>query len=251
MKAEAALNGTATAQIKAMTAAENEHYAALEAMLTAEEKAAIVKQMRIAAIQSLLTAQQQEYLSNIGLTASSNGYEAAALSVMTVEQRLALSKVDLTTKSAAYRAAIAQETAAKQAGQLASLEAMRTSVKEAAVAVESAKSKAIAATQAVEAARYEVYWAQQSGNATAIAAAQNEWRRPLTHNYWHEKQHWPHPLTFTPRKEIGSHGHGSGPHRIYCRHWSKDCTNSSHQHSFSSHGQVIHNVQSVVGYLTR
>lgn len=172
MKAEAALNGTATAQIKAMTAAENEHYAALEAMLTAEEKAAIVKQMRIAAIQSLLTAQQQEYLSNIGLTASSNGYEAAALSVMTVEQRLALSKVDLTTKSAAYRAAIAQETAAKQAGQLASLEAMRTSVKEAAVAVESAKSKAIAATQAVEAARYEVYWAQKSGNATAIAAAQ-------------------------------------------------------------------------------
>lgn len=172
MKAEAALNGTATAQIKAMTAAENEHYASLEAMLTAEEKAAIVKQMRIATIQSLLTAQQQEYLSNIGLTASSNGYEAAALSVMTVEQRLALSKVDLTTKSAAYRAAIAQETAAKQAGQLASLEAMRTSVKEAAVAVESAKSKAIAATQAVEAARYEVYWAQQSGNATAIAAAQ-------------------------------------------------------------------------------
>ena len=165
MKAEAALNGTATAQIKAMTAAENEHYAALEAMLTAEEKAAIVKQMRIAAIQSLLTAQQQEYLSNIGLTASSNGYEAAALSVMTVEQRLALSKVDLTTKSAAYRAAIAQETAAKQAGQLASLEAM-------AVAVEAAKSKAISATQAVEAARYEVYWAQQSGNATAIAAAQ-------------------------------------------------------------------------------
>ena len=165
MKAEAALNGTALAQKKAMTAAENEHYAALEAMLTAEEKAAIVKQMRIAAIQSLLTAQQQEYLSNIGLTASSNGYEAAALSVMTVEQRLALSKVDLTTKSAAYRAAIAQETAAKQAGQLASLEAM-------AVAVEAAKSKAISATQAVEAARYEVYWAQQSGNATAIAAAQ-------------------------------------------------------------------------------
>ncbi len=172
MKAEAALNGTATAQNKAMTAAENEHYAALEAMLTAEEKAAIVKQMRIAAIQSLLTAQQKEYLSNIGLTASSGGYEAAALSVMTVEQRSALSKVDLTTKSAAYRAAIAKETAAKQAGQLASLAAMRTSVKEAAIAVESAKSKAIAATQAVEAARYEVYWAQKSGNATAIAAAQ-------------------------------------------------------------------------------
>ncbi len=172
MKAEAALNGTATAQIKAMTAAENAHFASLESMLTAEEKAAIVKQMRIAAIQSLLTAQQQEYISNIGLTTSSAGYEAAALSVMTVEQRMALSKMDLTTKSAAYKAAVMQETAAKQSGQLASLESMRTSVKEAAVAVEAAKSKAIAATQAVEAARYEVYWAQQSGNATAIAAAQ-------------------------------------------------------------------------------
>lgn len=172
MKAEAALNGTATAQIKAMTAAENAHFASLEAMLTAEEKAAIVKQMRIVAIQSLLTAQQQEYISNIGLTTSSAGYEAAALSVLTVEQRMALSKVDLTAKSAAYRAAVMQETTAKQAGQLASLESMRTSVKEAAVAVESAKTKAIAATQAVEAARYEVYWAQQSGNATAIAAAQ-------------------------------------------------------------------------------
>lgn len=172
MKAEAALNGTALAQKKAMTAAENAHFTALEATLSAEQQAAIVKQLRIGAITSLLTVQQQEYLSNIGLTTSSAGYEAAALSVLSAEQRLALSKVDLTTKSAAYRAAIAQETAAKQAGQLASLEAMRTSVKEAAVAVESAKSKAIAATQAVEAARYEVYWAQQSGNATAIAAAQ-------------------------------------------------------------------------------
>ncbi len=172
MKAEAALNGTATAQIKAMTAAENAHFASLESMLTAEEKAAIVKQMRIAAIQSLLTAQQQEYISNIGLTTSNAGYEAAALSVLTVEQRMALSKMDLTTKSAAYKAAVMQETAAKQSGQLASLESMRTSVKDAAVAVEAAKSKAIAATQAVEAARYEVYWAQQSGNATAIAAAQ-------------------------------------------------------------------------------
>ena len=172
MKAEAALNGTATAQIKAMTAAENAHFASLESMLTAEEKATIVKQMRIAAIQSLLTSQQQEYISNIGLTTSSAGYEAAALSVLTVEQRMALSKMDLTAKSAAYKAAVMQETAAKQSGQLASLESMRTSVKEAAVAVEAAKSKAIAATQAVEAARYEVYWAQQSGNATAIAAAQ-------------------------------------------------------------------------------
>lgn len=172
MKAEAALNGTTIAQKKAMTAAENAHFTALEATLSAEQQAAIVKQLRIGAITSLLTVQQQEYLSNIGLTTSSAGYEAAALSVLSAEQRLALSKMDLTAKSAAYRAAVIQEVQSKRASQAASLETMRTTVKEAAVAVEAAKSKAISATQAVEAARYEVYWAQQSGNATAIAAAQ-------------------------------------------------------------------------------
>lgn len=172
MKAEAALNGTAIAQTKAMTAAENAHFAAIEATLSAEQQAAIAKQLRIAAIQSLLTVQQQEYLSNINLTASSAGYEAAALSVLSVEQRMALSKMDLTTKSAAYRAAVIQEVQSKNASQAASLATMRTTVKEAAVAVEAAKTKAIAANQAVEAARYEVYWAQQTGNATSIAAAQ-------------------------------------------------------------------------------
>lgn len=171
MKAEAALNGTALAKKKAMTAAENAHFTALEATLSAEQQAAIVKQLRIGAITSLLTVQQQEYLSNIGLTTSSAGYEAAALSVLSAEQRLALSKMDFTAKSADYRAAVIQEVQSKRASQAASLETMRTTVKEAAVAVEAAKSKAISATQAVEAARYEVYWAQQSGNATAIAAA--------------------------------------------------------------------------------
>lgn len=172
MKAEAALNGTALAQKKAMTATENAHFTALEATLSAEQQAAIVKQLRIGAITSLLTVQQQEYLSNIGLTTSSAGYEAAALSILSAEQRLALSKMDLTAKSAAYRAAVIQEVQSKRASQAASLETMRTTVKEAAASVEAAKSKAISATQAVEAARYEVYWAQQSGNATAIAAAQ-------------------------------------------------------------------------------
>lgn len=172
MKAEAALNGTALAQKKTMTAAEKAHFTALEATLSAEQQAAIVKQLQIGAITSLLTVQQQEYLSNIGLTTSSAGYEDAALSVLSAEQRLALSKMNLTAKSAVYRAAVIQDVQSKRASQAASLETMRTTVKEAAVSVEAAKSKAISATQAVEAARYEVYWAQQSGNATAIAAAQ-------------------------------------------------------------------------------
>lgn len=174
MKTEAVLSGEVVSQKKAMEAAEMANYAALQTTLTAEEQAAVVKQMRIAAIQSLLTAQQQEYLANLNLTASSSGYEAAAIGVMTAEQRLALSKQDLTAKSATYRAAIMQEAQAKMANQAQTVEAMRTTVREAACTVEAAKAKAIAATQATEAARYEVYWAQQSGNATAIASAQKK-----------------------------------------------------------------------------
>ena len=174
MKTEAVLSGEVVSQKKAMEAAEMANYAALQTTLTAEEQAAVVKQMRIAAIQSLLTAQQQEYLANLNLTASSSGYHAAAIGVMTAEQRLALSKQDLTAKSATYRAAIMQEAQAKMANQAQTVEAMRTTVREAARTVEAAKAKAIAATQATEAARYEVYWAQQSGNATAIASAQKK-----------------------------------------------------------------------------
>lgn len=174
MKTEAVLSGEVVSQKKAMEAAEMANYAALQTTLTAEEQAAVVKQMRIAAIQSLLTAQQQEYLANLNLTASSSGYETAAIGVMTAEQRLALSKQDLTAKSATYRAAIMQEAQAKMVNQAQTVEAMRTTVREAARTVEAAKAKAIAATQATEAARYEVYWAQQSGNATAIASAQKK-----------------------------------------------------------------------------
>lgn len=174
MKAEAILTGEVSNQKKAMAAAEKANYDALVTTLTAEEQSAVVKQMRIAAIQSLLTAQQQEYLTNLNLTASSSGYEAAAMGVMTAEQRLALSKQNLTAKSAVYRAAIVQEAQAKMANQTQTIEAMRSDVKAAARSVEAAKAKAIAATQATEAARYEVYWAQQSGDATAIASAQKK-----------------------------------------------------------------------------
>lgn len=172
MKAESVLSGQVRTQQEALTAAENAHFIALESTLTAEQKSNILKQVRIGAIQGLLTAQQQEYLSNIGLTTSSEGYVAAATSVLTADQRLSLSKMDLTAKGAIYRASVMQEAQANTAKNATTLESMRLSVKEAAMSVESAKTKAIAANQRVEAARYEVYWAKQSGNATAVAAAE-------------------------------------------------------------------------------
>lgn len=174
MKLEAVATGRVAAQTKAMTAAEQAHVAALQQQLTVEENANLVKQLRINYIQQLLTVQQQEYLSNLNITASHANYEAVALGVLSVEQREALSKLDLTSKSALYRAALEQEVAGKIANQNASLNAMRISVKEAAAKLQQAKTSAVASTQAVEAARYEVYWAKQSGDATRIATAEKK-----------------------------------------------------------------------------
>lgn len=171
LKLEAQATGQVTAQNEAMAAAQTARTAALEASLTAEELANVQSQIRIATIQTLLTEQQKEYLSNLNLTTSSAGYEAAATSVMSVEQRLALNKVDLTGKSAAYRAALEQEVAAKRQSQAASLDAMRTEVKLAAQKMESARADAVAAKAAVDRSYYEVYRAQQTGNAEQIAIA--------------------------------------------------------------------------------
>lgn len=174
LKLDANLTGQTARQTQLMTAAEKAHTAALQQKLTAEEHANLVKKLRIATIQQLLTAQQQEYLSNLNLTASSANYEAVAMGVLTVEQREALSKTDLSAKSAVYRAALAQEVAAKTQNQAATLNAMRTEVSAAAAKVEAAKQGAIASMQATEATRYEVYWAKQSGQAHLVAAAEKK-----------------------------------------------------------------------------
>lgn len=174
MKAEAVATGQVAAQTKAMQAVQEAHIATLEKELTAEELATIQKNLRIATIQSLLTAQQQEYISNLGLTTSSEGYEAAAMSVLSVEQRMSVSKLDLSANSAIYRSALEQEVLAKRANTTATLDAMRADVSAAARRVESTKAAAVAAMQRTEAARYEVYWAKQTGDATAIATAEKK-----------------------------------------------------------------------------
>lgn len=178
MRAEAVATGQVAAQQQQMAAANQAYVASLEAELTAEEIAEVKKRLRIATIQSLLTAQQQEYISNLGLTTSSKNYEAVAMQVLTVDQRLAVQKLDLSSKSAVYRAALDQEVAAKRTATAATrekaaaeLEAMRTEVSAAAKRMEQAKQTAVAAMQKAEAARYELYWTRQSGDAAAIAAA--------------------------------------------------------------------------------
>ena len=174
MRTDDVLTGKTAARTRAMTAAQEAHTVVLQKQLTAEELVNLQKKLRISTIQGLLTAQQQEYLSNLNLTTSSAGYEAAVMSVLTAEQREALGKVDLSSKSAIYRAALEQEVAIKNRSQAATLSEMRADVSAAAAKVETAKQTAIASMQATEAARYEVYWAKQSGDATRIATAEKK-----------------------------------------------------------------------------
>lgn len=174
MKADEALTGKTAAATNAMTAAQEAHTASLQKQLTVEEQENLVKRLRIATIQQLLTAQQQEYLSNLGVTASSQNYEAVATGVLSLEQRQALSKTDLSSKSAIYRAALEREVAVKVQGKAVTLDTMRADVKAAAARVESAKQSAVVSMQAVESARYELYWAKQSGDATRIATAEKK-----------------------------------------------------------------------------
>ncbi|WP_276962199.1 tape measure protein [Bacteroides graminisolvens] len=174
MKADEAATGKTAAITAKMTAAQEAHTVSLQKQLTVEEQANLTKQLRIATIAQLLTAQQQEYLSNLNLTTSSANYEAVAMSVLSVEQREALSKTDLSAKSIIYQAALEKEVLAKNQSTAATMAAMREDVKAAAAKMEAAKSAAVSSMQAVESARSELYWAKQSGEVTRIAAAEKK-----------------------------------------------------------------------------
>lgn len=174
MKMESVVTGQVSAQTKAMTAAQNAHVASLEAQLTAEEHSNVVKKLRILTIQQMLTAQQQEYLSNLNLTASSANYEAVAMGVLSVEQKQALSKLDLTAKGAAYRAALEKEVLEKKKSIEASIAELQVRKKEALEMVESNRMRLITAKQNVATAQMELGMARQTGDATKIATAQKK-----------------------------------------------------------------------------
>ena len=184
LKAEQQMNGTnvvGTNAVKEAQAALNlkqkEYIAGLTAQLTQEQLLEVSHRARISAMTALLTAEQAHQLETLGITATDANYEQMVLGVLTAEQREALSKVDLTSKGALYQAELEREVAAKaqeQAAAQRSIEIKRQEVSAAHARVAAYKESAIAAQTAVESARYEVYWAKQSGDATRIATAEKK-----------------------------------------------------------------------------
>lgn len=174
MREEQRLTGQTISDTGKLTASQIAHTKAMETQLTAKERLNVVSRLRLGAIQQMLTAQQQQYLSTLGLTTSSEGYEGAAMGVLTADQKLALSKMDLSSKSAIYRSAIQQEILSKRQNADASLNVMRANVKSAFSKMEDAKQSAVLAMQRAESARYELYWAKQSDDARKISVAQKK-----------------------------------------------------------------------------
>lgn len=181
LNAEASLTGQTKAKMDAMTAAQEAQTAALQKQLTAEELAIVQMKQRNIAISGLLTAQQQQYLSNLNLTTSSAQYEAVATSVMTAEQKEALNKVELTTKSAAYLVLLEQEVNAKNqliatntAVNNSTLNGMRAEVKAAAQKVRSTSEVVVAKRAALQAAQQELQASYQVAGADAYQTAQKK-----------------------------------------------------------------------------
>ena len=174
LKAEAAALGKTKAQQELITAVEKKHIAELENQISTEQRAIIVKRLRAEAISQLLTQQQAEYMSNLGLTTGSANYEIEAMKVLTVEQQLAVKKIDLTTKNKVYVKALENEIAKTKQARTANLEKLRTEREEAKQALINASNEKARLKSIEETARYELYWAKQSGDASKVAIAREK-----------------------------------------------------------------------------
>lgn len=156
------------AQHGAMTQAQQAYNLQLERALTIEQQEQVMRQVRLAAIQALLTAEQQQFLSQTNLNTQSAEYVALCESVLTADQRRQLAKQNLTKTSMAYGAAIQKVVAAQEAENATTqqslvAQASALKAKEAALLTEYRLSQ-------IQQTRVQIALAQAEGNAEAVAA---------------------------------------------------------------------------------
>lgn len=167
------------AQHGAMTQAQQAYNMQLERALTIEQQEQVLLQVRLQAIQTLLTAEQQQFLSQTNLNTQSAEYVALCESVLTADQRRQLAKQNLTKTSMAYGAAIQKVVAAQQAESAATqqslvVEARALKQKEAALVTEYRLSQ-----NKIQQTRVQIALAQAEGNAEAVAALKQQQHNQL------------------------------------------------------------------------
>lgn len=162
------------AQHGAMTQAQQAYNMQLERALTIEQQEQVMRQVRLAAIQALLTAEQQQFLSQTNLNTQSAEYVALCESVLTADQRRQLAKQNLTKTSMAYGAAIQKVVAAQEAENASTqqslvAQARALKAKEAALLTEYRLSQ-----NKIQQTRVQIALAQAEGNAEAVAALKQQ-----------------------------------------------------------------------------
>ena len=162
------------AQHGAMTQAQQAYNLQLERALTIEQQEQVMRQVRLAAIQALLTAEQQQFLSQTNLNTQSAEYVALCESVLTADQRRQLAKQNLTKTSMAYGAAIQKVVAAQEMENAMDATTLRIKAQKAKAEEASARITYIASKQKLAALKAELIAAQASGNTTQAAAIQEK-----------------------------------------------------------------------------
>lgn len=167
------------AQHGAMTQAQQAYNMQLERALTIEQQEQVMRQVRLAAIQALLTPEQQQFLSQTKLNTQSAEYVALCESVLTADQRRQLAKQNLTKTSMAYGAAIQKVVAAQEAENASTqqslvAQARAAKAKEAALLTEYRLSQ-----NKIQQTRVQIALAQAEGNAEAVAALKQQQHNQL------------------------------------------------------------------------
>lgn len=167
------------AQHGAMTQAQQAYNLQMERALTIEQQEQVMRQVRLAAIQALLTAEQQQFLSQTNLNTQSAEYVALCESVLTADQRRQLAKQNLTKTSMAYGAAIQKVVAAQEmenatTQQSLVAQARAAKAKEAALLTEYRLSQ-----NKIQQTRVQIALAQAEGNTEAVAALKQQQHNQL------------------------------------------------------------------------
>lgn len=157
-----------------MTASQQAYTAELQKALPLEQQEQVLRNVKIAAMQQLLTSEQQLYVSRMNLTTGSVEYVAAMESVLTADQRAELGKRNLTKTGMAYSVAVQQAVQATQSEVQAQMMAARA---EAATLKQKQQQLLIeyrTSQQKIQQTRVQIALAQQEGNTAAVAALKQQ-----------------------------------------------------------------------------
>lgn len=157
-----------------MTASQQAYTAELQKALTLEQQEQILRNVKITAMQGLLTAEQKLYVSRLNLTAGSVEYVAAMESVLTADQRAELEKRNLTKTGMAYSVAVQQAVQATQSEVQAQMMAARAEAAQLKQKQQLLLEEYRASKVKIEQTRVQIALAQQEGNTTAVAALKQQ-----------------------------------------------------------------------------